>query len=55
MISQIWGVCTTWCVGHRFGRSSTKVVDVIVGLARQRRDEREGLDVTEHTSRAYNM
>jgi ammonium transporter, Amt family len=32
-----------------------KVVDVIVGLRVTVEVEREGLDVTEHTERAYNM
>ena len=32
-----------------------KVVDVIVGLRVNVETEREGLDVTEHTERAYNM
>jgi Amt family ammonium transporter len=32
-----------------------KVVDVIVGLRVTSEKEREGLDVTEHTERAYNM
>jgi ammonium transporter, Amt family len=32
-----------------------KVVDVIVGLRVTAEKEREGLDVTEHTERAYNM
>jgi Amt family ammonium transporter len=32
-----------------------KVVDVIVGLRTNVESEREGLDVTEHTERAYNM
>jgi len=32
-----------------------KVVDVIVGLRANVESEREGLDITEHTERAYNM
>jgi Amt family ammonium transporter len=32
-----------------------KIVDVIVGLRVTAEKEREGLDVTEHTERAYNM
>jgi Amt family ammonium transporter len=32
-----------------------KVVDVIVGLRANVETEREGLDITEHTERAYNM
>jgi Amt family ammonium transporter len=32
-----------------------KVVDVIVGLRANVESEREGLDLTEHTERAYNM
>ncbi len=32
-----------------------KIVDVIVGLRVSAENEREGLDVTEHTERAYNM
>ena len=32
-----------------------KIVDVIVGLRVTVEKEREGLDVTEHTERAYNM
>ena len=32
-----------------------KVVDVIVGLRATVEEEREGLDITEHAERAYNM
>ena len=44
-------------VGPRRGKPAIlfKVVDVIVGLRVTAEKEREGLDVTEHTERAYNM
>jgi len=55
MISQIWGVCTTLVWSGIGSAILYKVVDVIVGLRVNVETEREGLDVTEHTERAYNM
>jgi Amt family ammonium transporter len=55
MISQTWGVCTTLVWSGIGSAILYKVVDVIVGLRASVEVEREGLDITEHTERAYNM
>jgi Amt family ammonium transporter len=55
MISQSWGVCTTLVWSGIGSAILYKVVDVIVGLRASVEVEREGLDITEHTERAYNM
>src|SRR6201992_891423 len=55
MISQCWGVCTTLMWSGIGSAILYKVVDVIVGLRANVETEREGLDITEHTERAYNM
>jgi Amt family ammonium transporter len=55
MTSQVWGVCTTLVWSGIGSAILYKVVDVIVGLRVNVETEREGLDVTEHTERAYNM
>src|ERR1700756_1733549 len=55
MISQTWGVCTTLVWSGVGSAILYKVVDVIVGLRANIETEREGLDITEHTERAYNM
>ena len=55
MISQTWGVCTTLVWSGVGSAILYKVVDVIVGLRATVEVEREGLDITEHTERAYNM
>ena len=55
MISQCWGVATTLVWSGIGSAILYKVVDVIVGLRVNVETEREGLDVTEHTERAYNM
>jgi len=55
MISQCWGVCTTLVWSGIGSAILYKVVDVIVGLRVNVETEREGLDVSEHTERAYNM
>jgi Amt family ammonium transporter len=55
MVSQIWGVSTTLVWSGIGSAILYKVVDVIVGLRVNVETEREGLDVTEHTERAYNM
>jgi Amt family ammonium transporter len=55
MISQTWGVCTTLVWSGIGSAILYKVVDVIVGLRATVEVEREGLDITEHTERAYNM
>jgi Amt family ammonium transporter len=55
MISQSWGVGTTLVWSGIGSAILYKVVDVIVGLRASVEVEREGLDLTEHTERAYNM
>ena len=55
MTSQIWGVGTTLVWSGVGSAILYKVVDVIVGLRATVEVEREGLDITEHTERAYNM
>jgi Amt family ammonium transporter len=55
MISQCWGVGTTLVWSGIGSAILYKVVDVIVGLRANVESEREGLDITEHTERAYNM
>ena len=52
---QLGRVCTT-LVRSGIGSAILYLVgDVIVGLRVNVETEREGLDVTEHTERAYNM
>ncbi len=55
MISQAWGVCTTLVWSGVGSAIIYKIVDVILGLRANLETEREGLDITEHTERAYNM
>jgi Amt family ammonium transporter len=55
LVSQIWGVCTTLVWSGVGSAIIYKIVDVIVGLRANVEAEREGLDITEHTERAYNM
>ena len=55
MMSQIKGVGFTLLWSGIGSAILFKVVDVIVGLRVTAEKEREGLDVTEHTERAYNM
>jgi len=55
MTSQFWGVCTTLLFSGIGSAILFKVVDVIVGLRVPVDAEREGLDITDHTERAYNM
>jgi Amt family ammonium transporter len=55
MISQGKAVLTTLVWSGVGSAILYKVVDVIVGLRVTMEKEREGLDVTEHTERAYNM
>jgi ammonium transporter, Amt family len=55
MVSQFWGVGITLLFSGIGSAILFKVVDVIVGLRVNVETEREGLDVTEHTERAYNM
>ena len=55
MTSQFWGVATTLVWSGIGSAILFKVVDVIVGLRATVEVEREGLDITEHTERAYNM
>src|ERR1700741_2524970 len=52
---QSWGVATTLVWSGIGSAILYKVVDVIVGLRANVETEREGLDITEHTERAYNM
>ncbi|MFX4891454.1 ammonia channel protein, partial [Acinetobacter baumannii] len=53
MISQLWGVGTTVLLSGIGSAILFKVVDVIVGLRASVEQEREGLDLTDHTERAY--
>ena len=55
MVSQAWGVCTTLVWSGVGSAIIYKIVDVIIGLRTNVESEREGLDITEHTERAYNM
>ncbi|MBB5045630.1 Amt family ammonium transporter [Rhodopseudomonas rhenobacensis] len=55
LIAQSWGVGTTLVWSGIGSAILYKVVDVIVGLRATVEVEREGLDVVEHTERAYNM
>jgi Amt family ammonium transporter len=55
MTSQLWGVGTTVLLSGIGSAIIFKIVDVIVGLRVTVEKEREGLDITEHTERAYNM
>ncbi|HZR74907.1 ammonium transporter [Bradyrhizobium sp.] len=55
MVSQIWGVCTTLVWSGVGSAILYKIVDVVVGLRAKVESEREGLDLTDHTERAYNM
>jgi Amt family ammonium transporter len=55
MTSQTWGVCTTLVWSGIGSAILYKVVDIVVGLRANVETEREGLDITEHTERAYNM
>ncbi len=55
MISQSWGVGLTIVWSGIGSLILFKVVDVIIGLRATVESEREGLDITEHTERAYNM
>jgi len=55
MISQLWGVGVTVLFSGIGSAILFKVVDLVVGLRVGVDQEREGLDVTDHTERAYNM
>ena len=55
MISQGKAVCTTLVWSGIGSAILYKVVDVIVGLRPSVEEEREGLDITDHSERAYNM
>lgn len=55
LTSQFWGVITTLLWSGIGSAILFKIVDVIVGLRVTVEKEREGLDVTEHTERAYTM
>src|SRR5579871_3642853 len=55
MISQLWGVCTTLVWSGVGSAVLYKIIDIVVGLRANVESEREGLDLTDHTERAYNM
>jgi ammonium transporter, Amt family len=55
MTSQMWGVCTTLLWSGIGSAVLYKIVDVLVGLRAKVEIEREGLDITEHIERAYNL
>jgi Amt family ammonium transporter len=55
MISQCKAIATTLVWSGVGSAILFKVVDVIVGLRASVDAEREGLDITDHTERAYNM
>ncbi|KQW19458.1 ammonia channel protein [Afipia sp. Root123D2] len=55
MTAQCKAVLTTLVLSGIGSAILYKIVDVIVGLRPTAEVEREGLDVTEHTERAYNM
>ena len=55
LISQSWGVGVTLLLSGIGSAIIYKVVDLIVGLRATVEVEREGLDLVEHTERAYNM
>jgi Amt family ammonium transporter len=55
MTSQLWGVGTTIVWSGIGSAVLFKVVDLIVGLRVPVDAEREGLDIADHTERAYNM
>ena len=55
LLSEIVVVCTSVVWSGVGSACLFKVVDVIVGLRANVETEREGLDITEHTERAYNM
>jgi Amt family ammonium transporter len=55
MISQCKAIATTLVWSGVGSAILFKVVDVIVGLRVSVDAEREGLDITDHTERAYNM
>ena len=55
MVSQTWGVCTTLVWSGVGSAILYWVVDILIGLRPNIDSEREGLDLTEHTERAYNM
>jgi len=59
MATQVWkqvvavAVAVAWC--GVISAILYKVVDVVIGLRVSKETEREGLDLAEHTERAYNM
>ena len=55
MIAQCWGVGTTLVWSGIGSLIIYKIVDLIVGLRASVEKEREGLDLTDHGERAYNM
>jgi ammonium transporter, Amt family len=55
MIAQTKAVCATLVWSGVGSAILYKIVDVIIGLRPSVDEEREGLDITEHGERAYNM
>ncbi len=55
MISQFWDVGVTLVYSGVVSAILWKLVDIIVGLRPSPDKEREGLDVSDHGERAYNM
>jgi Amt family ammonium transporter len=55
MIAQLKAVCATLIWSGVGSAILYKIVDVIIGLRPSVEEEREGLDITEHGERAYNM
>jgi Amt family ammonium transporter len=55
MIAQSWAVCTTLVWSGVGSFIIYKVIDFTIGLRPTVEREREGLDLTDHGERAYNM
>jgi Amt family ammonium transporter len=55
MIAQLKAVCATLIWSGVGSAILYKIVDVTIGLRPSVEEEREGLDITEHGERAYNM
>jgi Amt family ammonium transporter len=55
MIAQSWAVCTTLVWSGVGSLIIYKAIDFTIGLRPTVEREREGLDLTDHGERAYNM
>jgi Amt family ammonium transporter len=55
VVSQLWGVGTAVVWSAVVSLVLFKLIDVVMGLRPAEDAEREGLDVTEHGEKAYNM